>query len=215
MRRAFVDLDGTLTDPSEGITACFEYAAERLGIAIAGDMRRFIGPPLRDSFREIMGADDAPVIAEAIRLYRERFGTTGIFENTLYEGVPEALESLARAGILLDVVTAKPQVYARRIVKHFGLADYFEGVYGPSLDGHPATKAELLGAVMATTRAIPSRACMVGDRSYDMIAARVNGIAAVGVGWGYGTERELKEAGAGIVVESVGELARIVSQLLL
>lgn len=214
MNHAFLDLDGTLTDPGEGISACFHYAAGELGVRLSGDLRRFVGPPLRDSFREILGVEDPSAIEEGIRLYRERFATTGIFENELYEGIPEALEDLTGAGVRLNVVTAKPQVFARRITAHFGLDRLLQGVYGPSLEGHPATKSELLANVMSNTRATTDRSCMVGDRSYDMTAARANGVAGVGVGWGYGSEKELEEAGADIVVESVARLADTVLRLL-
>lgn len=202
----FFDLDGTLTDPGPGVTACLQYAAEALGAQIHGDPTRFIGPPLRAAFSEILDTNDPERIEAGVDLYRERFASTGIFENAVYPGIASLLASLQSAGFALRVVTAKPQVFAERVVDHFGLAPFFHAVHGPGLDGHPDTKTDLLARVVRDLAASPADACMVGDRSYDMEAARRNGVFAIGVAWGYGGLHELTEAGAQIVVDSVDEL---------
>ncbi len=180
---------------------------------MAGDPGRFVGPPLHESFGEILGSDDSAYIEQAIALYRERFATTGIFENAVYPGIPDALREMQDAGYCLAVVTSKPQVFADRVLDHFELASYFHGVYGPSLDGHPATKSELLAEVMFKEGASLASACMIGDRLYDMEAAKVNNITAVGVQWGYGTKHELISSGADVLVESVEHLVSSIKGL--
>jgi phosphoglycolate phosphatase len=169
-------------------------------------MRRFIGPPLREALGEILRTDDAVLIEEAVRLYRERFSSTGLFENAVYPGVPDALAQLRGEGFVLRVVTSKPKVYADRIVDHFQLREFFPHVYGAELSGGRSTKAELLAYFLQSEPSDPARACMIGDRSHDIVGARAHGISSVGVTWGYGTRDELRAAGADRVIDEVGEL---------
>ena len=208
MRQLFFDLDGTLTDPAPGIVACMLYALRKLGHSSppAGDMRRFIGPPLRESFGEILGSDDPQLQEEAVRLYRERFSTIGLFENAVYPGIPRALELLSEDGFELRVVTSKPTVYSDQIIDHFGLRGFFPRVYGSELSGERSSKAELLAYALAAEALEPSGACMIGDRSHDIVGAKVHGIAAVGVLWGYGARAELESAGAECIVPAVEDL---------
>jgi phosphoglycolate phosphatase len=190
----YFDLDGTLTDPFEGISRCIAYALERLGYGKPGDaeLRRFIGPPLLETFGELVGSGLAP---RALELYRERFADTGWQENAAYPGVHESLADITAAGHLCFVATTKPHVFARRIVEHFDLSPFFTAVYGSELDGTRTDKTELLRfASRERSGARPS--VMVGDRCHDVVAALNNGFRAIGATWGYGTENELLDAGA-------------------
>ncbi len=199
------DLDGTLTDPKEGIIGCIRYALEKLGAPQPDsddDLTWCIGPPLLGSFEHLVG-DKAP---EALALYRERFGDVGLFENAVYPGIREVLEELAGQGRRLFVATSKPTVYAVRILEHFELHDFFEHIYGSELDGTRADKTELLAWVLAQSELQASSAVMIGDRRHDVIGARNNGIDAIGVLYGYGSSDELSEAGARVLCETPRDL---------
>ncbi len=205
-RYLLLDLDGTLTDPAPGITASIRHAVAGFGRSVGGDLTRFIGPSLRESFAHILQTEDPEQIEEAVGLYRERFATVGLYENAVYDGVADALALAAERGFALRVVTSKPKVYADRIVDHFGLRSHLPRVYGASLDGALSHKAELLAQVLSEEGLSPGRACMVGDREHDILGAREHGIAAIGVGWGYGSEAELRAAGADRLVHALREL---------
>ena len=195
------DLDGTLTDPKPGIVGCIRHAMNRLGVACPDDdaLTAFIGPPLRRSFATLLATTESARIEEAMRLYRERFGVTGLFENRVYEGIREMLSEIGVIAPAAYVVTGKPKVYADRIVQHFALDRHLRHVYGVELDGRFDDKAELLAHALAREGVAARDAVMIGDRAADMIAARANGVRAVGVLWGYGSERELLEAGADVL----------------
>lgn len=215
MRHLFFDLDGTLTDPAVGIVACIQHAVA----AMSGprwadaDLRRFIGPPLRESFHEILATADTAAVERAVRHYRERFGSQGLYENELYAGMPEALARLQRSGHTLWVVTSKAKVYADRIIDHFGLRGHFSCVYGSELSGERGEKVELLAHVLEQERIEPASACMIGDRKYDVEGAKANGLSSLGVLWGYGSRSELEAAGADLIVEALAELPATVEQL--
>lgn len=195
MKTVFCDLDGTLTDPKIGITGCIQYALERLGAPVpeTDQLLWCIGPPLRASFATLL--DEARADA-AVALYRERFGDIGLYENTLYEGIPDALQALRDSGVRLFVATSKPHVYAERIVEHFGIREHFERIFGSELDGTRVDKTELLAYALTETGTAPADAAMIGDREHDMIGAVNNGLFGVGVLYGYGTQAELQSAGA-------------------
>jgi phosphoglycolate phosphatase len=211
----FFDLDGTLTDPAPGITACLAYAAERLGYPtpFAVELQRYIGPPLREAFADLLKTRDPAVIEDAVRFYRERFSTVGIFENAVYPGVEQSLEQLRTGGFALSVVTSKPEVYASRIVDHFGLRRFFARVYGAELSGERSTKSELIAQALESEGVAPSRACMIGDREHDMLGAAAQGVAALGVTWGYGTAEELRRAGASAVIDTLDQLVAVCRRL--
>lgn len=202
------DLDGTLTDPVVGITRCIQHALVKLG-RNAPDMdtlQRCVGPPLRDSFAELLETGDEVLLAEAIRLYRERFKPIGMFENSVYPDVPEGLAALRAQGHRLWVATSKPHVFAREIVRHFGLAGFFERVHGSELAGLNVDKGDLIRHVLAEEAIPPETAWMVGDRMHDVIGARRNGVEAIGVLWGYGSEEELRAAAPRRIVATMAEL---------
>jgi phosphoglycolate phosphatase len=196
MTAIYFDLDGTLTDPKPGITRSIQYALGKLGCAVPpeDELTWCIGPPLRASLKKLVGTED--LADTALSLYRERFADIGLFENEVYPGIEHSLSVLAKSGRRLFVATSKPGVYAERIIDHFELRGYFERIFGSELDGRRADKTELLRHALETVGVAPSQAMMIGDRSHDMVGARNNGMIAVGVLYGYGSEQELVAAGA-------------------
>ena len=206
------DLDGTLTDPKEGIVKSLRYATAKLGLPDLpeAEIVRFIGPPLQEIFSELLGADKDDRIQEGIELYRERFSVKGLFENQKYEGIDAVLAELTSAERRLWVVTSKPRVYADQIIRHFGLSPFFQDVYGPELDGTLRDKAELIAHVLQSEKIPKNDVLMIGDRFYDVIGATANGVKAVGVLWGYGSEAELVKAGAWKICRNVENLTKTV-----
>jgi phosphoglycolate phosphatase len=196
MATIFFDLDGTLTNPKPGITRSIQYALERLSLAVPSEdeLTWCIGPPLHASLKKLTGTD--ALADQALLLYRERFSDIGLFENEAYSGIIDTLTTIAATNQRLFVATSKPAVYARRIVDHFGLKPYFERVFGSELDGTRVDKRDLLRYALAETKVDASRAIMIGDRSHDVVGARTNGMTAIGVLYGYGSEAELRDAGA-------------------
>ena len=209
------DLDGTLTDPLPGIAGCLRYALGRLDRPCPDDdaLGIYIGPPLRGTFATLLGTTDHTLIEAALRFYRERFAAVGLFENRVYDGVPGMLDRLQVVGPLL-VATSKMAEYAERIVRHFGLSPYFAGVYGAEPGGHFDDKADLLAHLVRRERLTAERTIMIGDRVFDVVAARANGLRAIGALWGYGSERELREAGATQLCATPEALPSVVAQLL-
>jgi phosphoglycolate phosphatase len=208
VRAILFDLDGTLTDPREGITRCIAHALERMGVEPPPpDSLTFaIGPPLRASLARLLGTGSREAVEQALAHYRERFADVGLYENAPYEGIDEALAALRDAGLALYVATSKPRVYAERIVAHFDLHAHFEAVHGCELDGTREDKRELLAHLFPSHGLDPGRAVMVGDRGVDMAAARHHGARAVGALWGYGSREELLAAGAQALLPGPGAI---------
>ncbi len=196
MATVFFDLDGTLTNPKPGITRSIQYALERLSLAVPSEdeLTWCIGPPLHASLKKLTGTDD--LANRALLLYRERFSEIGLFENEAYAGITGTLATLAATSQRMFVATSKPAVYATRIVEHFGLKPYFERVFGSELDGTRVDKRDLLRYALDETRVDAASSIMIGDRSHDVVGARTNGMTAIGVLYGYGSEAELRDAGA-------------------
>ncbi|MBW4444644.1 MAG: HAD family hydrolase [Plectolyngbya sp. WJT66-NPBG17] len=209
------DLDGTLTDPKPGITRCIQYALSELGYTPpnAEDLCWCIGPPLHQSFAELLQTSDRATIERALSFYRERYSTIGLFENALYLQIPETLQSLRAAGCQTFVATSKPHIYATRIVDHFGLSALFDHVYGSELDETWSNKGDLIQYVLGTERISSTNAVMIGDRKHDMIGAKQNGISAIGVTYGYGTASELTIHGADFIVGSPHHLPALVETI--
>lgn len=205
----YFDLDGTLTDPYEGITNCILYALDELGFPRPDDdyLYSCIGPPLWDTFPELVGQD---LTRKAVDLYRERFLDTGWKENKPYDGVVDALETVASAGHLMFVATAKPHMHAARIIEHFGMGEFFATVYGSELDGTRGTKTELLEFAIGRNPGA-TRHIMVGDRKHDLIGAVANAMTPVGVAYGYGSVEELTAAGATAIAVSPADLPGILT----
>jgi phosphoglycolate phosphatase len=203
------DLDGTLLDPFEGITRCYQHALERLGRAVpeARELAWCIGPPLRENLRKILATDDPALVERGVALFRERFDAVGWSETRPYPGALEALDALRGAGLRLFLATAKPQVFTDRTVARFGLDRRLEAAHGASLDAALDDKAVLVRRLLADRGVAPERAVMVGDRRHDVRAALENGLAVIGATWGYGSREELTDAGARRLCESPTHLA--------
>jgi len=208
------DLDGTLTDPKPGITKSVQYALSKLGI-IEENLEKltpFIGPPLLASFKEFYQLNDEEANL-ALQYYRERFSKVGLYENAVYEGMKELLETLQSQGKTLFVATSKPTVFSVKILEHFGLYHYFTGVIGSELDGTRVEKSEVIAAVLSEIKDIDLRSIiMVGDRKFDILGAKENNIAVIGVSYGYGSYDELKEAGPNRIIKTVTELKKILCE---
>jgi phosphoglycolate phosphatase len=191
-----LDLDGTLSDNYAGISNSIRHALAKLGAAAPDDdeLRRCIGPPLRESFARLLGRSDAAAIEAAIDAYRERYQDLGWQENVAYPGVGAALEALSAKRVRMFVCTSKPERYATRIVRHFGFDAHVERVFGADLAGALDDKRKLLAHLIARESLVPGKCVMVGDRIHDVRAAHANGTRAVGVLWGYGDAAELAQA---------------------
>lgn len=224
-RVVLFDLDGTLTDSALGITSCIRYALESMGEECPPDehLRQHLGPPLAVTFGEHFGMDEAGT-RTAIERYRERYHDVGLFENSVYEGIPRALAGLGEGGFTLAVATSKPTVSATRILEHFGLAGHFAFIGGAELDGSRDTKAAVIAHTLGSIGINPGQrgidasqpddytVVMIGDREHDVIGAREHGIATIGVLWGYGSADELRDAGAIALVDSVGSLESVIGE---
>jgi phosphoglycolate phosphatase len=203
-----------LVDPKPGLIGSVEYALERLGLPVppADELLWLIGPPLRVSFPKLLGQADLTELA--IAHYRERYVGGAMYDAIVYDGVPAALDQLRAAGCRLFVATSKPRDYARAILERLGLAHRFAAIHGPELDGTNEHKHDLIAQIIAREGVAPRGAVMVGDREFDVAAAARNGIPTVGVTWGYGTARELSNAGASALCQEPAELAATVLGLL-
>lgn len=207
------DLDGTLTDPKQGITGCVQYALKTFGIEEPDldKLESFIGPPLKDSFMQFYHMSEEQA-QEAIVRYRERFQEIGLFENEVYRGIPEMLKTLQAKGMILAVASSKPTVYVERILEHFKIRSYFQVVVGSELDGRRTAKDEVvqeaLHQLFGEKPVCREQIYMIGDRRFDVEGAKALGVESVGVTYGYGGMEELKEARADYIVRSVEELQK-------
>jgi phosphoglycolate phosphatase len=210
----FFDLDGTLSDPSEGIINSILYALKRYGIEESdrNALYSFIGPPLVDAFGERYGVSREKGY-EMTTCFQEYFSQKGLYENRLYKGIPELLCSLSRQGKKLVLATSKPEEFAIRILEHFGILPYFTCVCGATMDEKTrCEKSDVLRYALATVDADPADAVMVGDRKYDIAAANALGLVSVGVTYGFGSQEELEAAGAAFLCPSVEELKLLLEQ---
>lgn len=209
----FFDLDGTLTDPREGITRCIQYGAEQVGRPCPpqGELLKYIGPPLRWTFPDLFGNEDPELTDAAIRHYRQRYADVGLFENDVYEGIPELLSQLRDDGFKLYVVTSKPTIYAERIVRHFDLDKNFAGVFGPELDGRFDDKGELIAHLLERLSIEPTATVMIGDRASDIEAGKANGTHTLGVTYGFGSVEELTAVGPDQICQNPAEIYNVLS----
>ncbi len=210
IKNILFDLDGTLTDPKEGITRSIQYALKKLGkiVPAAEDLLWCIGPPLKGSFKTILKSDGATA-ESALSFYREYFKEKGKFENEVYSGITEALEELNKQGFKLFVVTSKPYVFAIEIMAHFNLLNYFRKIYGSKLSGELVDKGELIAYTLKNEGILANNTMMVGDRGHDIIGAKKNGVFSIGVTYGYGTKEELIKSDANFIVDSPEEIIEI------
>ena len=207
-RYILFDLDGTITDSSEGITKSVQHALKKLGIEENDQamLRRFIGPPLDESFEKFYGFSNKKAY-DAVQKYRERYNKTGIFECKLYPGVEKCIRTLKEQGYRIGMASSKPEVSCKRILEHFGILPLFDDVVGATFDGRRDKKSEILEEVMRRWSHIPkSEMCLIGDTMFDVNGAKELGIACLAVSFGFGDVKEMKEAGVIGVCDSMEEL---------
>ncbi|HHY09359.1 MAG TPA: HAD hydrolase-like protein [Firmicutes bacterium] len=205
------DLDGTLTDPGEGIINSLQYSLKHFNIKGKPEtLRKFIGPPLIDSFMGFYGFDKETAL-KAIKYYRQYFHAEGVLQNYVYPGIDKLLKTLTARGKKLAVATTKPTVYALQVLEHFELLTYFpeDLVVGSFLDGRRTDKAELIQTALSLLDGDHDSTVMVGDRKFDILGAKAAKITPVGVTYGYGERAELEKAGAAVIVDSVRELSEL------
>ena len=210
-RIALFDLDGTLTDPGIGITNSVIYALDKYGISVSdrSELYPFIGPPLADSFRKYYGFSEEEAL-QAIDYYREYFRAGGIFENVVYDGIPEMLEELKDRNITVALSTSKPYEFSVQILEHFDLYRYFDHIGAASMDGRISRKADVISNLLAQSGYTEkSSVLMIGDRDQDVEGAKANDIQCAGVLWGYGSKEELLEAGADFLVSEPADILRL------
>ena len=206
------DLDGTLTDPGEGITNSVAYALRKQGIEVTDrkELYCFIGPPLSESFSRFFGFSMEESL-RCVEYYREYYRDKGIFENLLYDGIPELLATLKSRGKKIILATSKPELFAKQILDHFGLTEYFDHICGASMDESRNKKAAVIEYALETAKLDDlARAVMIGDREHDINGARLNGLDSIGVLFGYGDRPELEAAGATYIAESVEDILKFV-----
>lgn len=205
------DLDGTLTDPGEGITNSVAYALKKYDIEVSdrSELYKFIGPPLKDSFMRFYSFSEEKA-EQAIAYYREYFRDIGIFENRVYEGVEDMLRTLCDKEKTIVLATSKPEEFAVRILEHFDLKKYFNIVAGASMDSSRRKKGDVIAyAISLCEDFCKDTAIMIGDREHDIIGAKENGLKSIGVLYGYGDEVELKTAGADYIVSSPQDILKL------
>lgn len=204
------DLDGTLTDPKEGITKSFQYALRHFGIEEdLVNLEKFIGPPLHDSFRDDYNFSEEEV-EEAVTKFREYFSQNGIFENKIFSGVKEVLEYLHSNNKRILLATSKPTIFAEKILKHFEIDKYFEYIGGSNLDGSRSEKNEVINHVLEVCKVSSMEdVIMIGDRKYDVIGAKKIGVDSIGVLYGYGDLEELQEVNPTYIIKNIEELKNI------
>ncbi len=204
------DLDGTLTDPGEGITNSVAHALKKYGITVEDktELYKFIGPPLHESFEKFYGFSREEAL-QAVEFYREYYRDKGIYENIVYDGVEEMLRTLCENGKKIILATSKPEIFAREILRHFNLDKYFTYAAGANLDGSRTDKAEVVAYALREGGVTDkSAAVMVGDREHDIIGANKNALESIGVLFGYGSRKELEEAGATYIAQEVGDIIK-------
>lgn len=215
MLTMFLDLDGTLIDPKEGITSSIRHALTEVGavdIPDADELTWCIGPPLWSSFEVLLGA--GADVDEAVAHYREHYVEDGMFQADVYDGIGEMFDALHQVDAKLFIATSKPAIYAQEIIEHFGIHAHVERLFGSELDGTNSDKSDLLKFALDETGADPAKSVMIGDRQYDIFGARNNEIPSVGALWGFADEGELHMAEADALAGSPEEVPEIVFDLL-
>lgn len=205
------DLDGTLTDPGEGITNSVMYALKKYGIDVEDrrTLYKFIGPPLHESFENFYDFSEEEA-QRAVSYYREYYSEKGIFENALYDGMKEVLEQLTKSGKQLMVATSKPEYFANQILEHFGIAEYFSFVAGANMDGSRTKKEDVIAYALQQCKQVDvSEILMIGDRKFDILGAKKFGIDSAGVLFGYGEKQELEDAGATYLIEKPKDIVEL------
>ena len=190
------DLDGTLIDPKIGITESVRYAMVQMGqpIPAAENIDWCIGPPLQENFAKLLQTDEQELVDTAVSHYRARYSKEGLFEATVYDGIPDMLANIRAEGYRVLLATSKPHIYGREILEHFDLLRFFDNVYGSEMNGHNAHKADLIHHVLQEEALQPNAAAMIGDREHDILGAKANHVWVGGVLYGYGRLEEIQHA---------------------
>ena len=212
-KTAIFDLDGTITDSGPGIMNAIRYAVKKRGLPDVPEevLRSFIGPPLKEQFRSVFGlSDDEGTIMVAT--YREYYGEKGIFENRVYDGVPEVFQKLQEAGVRILMATSKPEKYAKQIAEHFGFDKYFDFIGGACMDGRRTDKHDVIEYVIDSCKVCRENTVMIGDRRHDMIGASKAGIRSIGALYGYGSRDELEKAGADMIAVTPDDISKLILQ---
>ena len=206
------DLDGTLTDSSEGITRCVNLALNHFGIRVNSldELRVFIGPPLRDTFVDFGIAPSD--VEEAISIFRSRYNTVGKYENTPYPGIPNLLKQLQQEGFRLFVATSKPEMTAIEILDKFELSQYFEEICGATMDFSRETKDAVIAYLLNKIGTVDN-AVMVGDTAFDVHGAAAHGIPTIGVSWGFDSIESIQNAGAVSIAHTPDELLKLIRKV--
>ena len=205
------DLDGTLTDPGMGITNSVAYALKKYGIEVQDkkELYKFIGPPLYESFMKYYGFSKEEA-ETAVDYFREYFRDTGIFENKVYDGIPNLLNELEASGIKIILATSKPEEFAKRILAHFNLDKYFDFVAGATMDSSRVKKGDVIAYALKESGCSAENAVMIGDKMHDILGAKENGLASIGVLFGYGSKEELENAEADYIAETVDDIIKFI-----
>ena len=205
------DLDGTITDSGEGITKSVQYALKSFDILVNNleELNKFIGPPLKESFKEYYKFDEEKANLALVR-YREYYADKGIYENSLYDGIIELLEKLKKNGKTIILATSKPEVYAKQILEYFKIDKYFTFVAGSDFEETRVKKGDVIKYALEGAKISDlSKVIMVGDREHDIIGAKDNNIKSIGVLYGYGNVIELTQARADYIANNTNELLNI------
>ena len=214
MLTVFFDLDGTLVDSKEGITRCIQQTLEELGAEVpsAEELEWCIGPSLYQSFTILLG--EGADVEGAVEIYREHYAEGGIYEADIYDGLGDMLEALQAMGARMYIATSKLETSAKEVAEHFGLTHYIDQVFGSGPDGEREDKTELLAFALEETETDPAKAIMIGDRRFDIFGAKNNGLANIGVLWGFGSADELRESEADMLAGHPEELPELIQDLI-
>lgn len=208
------DLDGTISDPKVGICTSAQHALAKFGIDVPDIevLTPFIGPPLRDSFRDFYGIKDEDM-EKCISYYRERFSTVGLYENELYDGIEDMLKTLHNAGKRIAIASSKPRVFVIKIMEYFHIDKYFDVMMGSELNGTRENKSEVIAEcfrlLFGSDKPDLSKCVMVGDRRFDVEGAKAMNIPSIAVSYGYGPREELEAAAPDYIADSVSDLTEI------
>lgn len=201
------DLDGTLTDPQEGICKSINHALSYYGIEKPlSQLTKYIGPPLLKTFSELVGEENAK---DAIRYYRERFSVVGLYENEIYPNVKETLSQLKEKGYTLCTASSKPQIYVEKILHHFDIAQYFTVIGGATLDGKIGEKEQVIEVVLDAVKADKTSTVMVGDTRFDLIGAEKMGLDAIGVTYGFASRDELEQYSHIALIDDISQIFEV------
>ena len=207
------DLDGTLTNPYNGLTSAFRYGLRKIGLDInpGEDLGRFIGPPLRESFRDEYGLSEEAA-DDALMLFREYFGVYGWWDNEIYPGIKDLLSDLKAAGKTVVLATSKPEIYSSKILKLFGISEYFDFSEGASFDSSREKKCDVLRYALeqvgATSNEALASAVLIGDTCFDVEGAQLVGIDSIAVTYGFGKEQDLRKEGATYIANTVDDIRK-------